>query len=128
MSKLILDNNPNSPENLLAPWMLANTRRFYEYGNGNTYIFGQIILLHILEFADKHDKFMDMFRWMCTPEATDFFYSEECNPTGEWVMYQYEKIINEISDNEEVSEEEVRTALEQFDENWEPLKYDLTLK
>ena len=108
--------------------MLANTRRFYEYGNGNTYIFGQIILLHILEFADTQDKFMDMFRWMSTPEAAEFFYSEECDPAGKWMMNQFERIIDEASSDKEMSEEQVRKALEQFYQNWEPLKYELVLK
>jgi hypothetical protein len=128
MTKLKLDTNPNSPKNLLAPWILANTRRFYEHGNGNTYIFGQIILLHILEFADKHHKFMDMFRWMSTSEAAEFFYSEECDPAGEWVMNQFERIIDEASSEKDMSEEQVRKVLEQFYHNWEPLKYGLALK
>ncbi len=125
-------NNPNSPENLLAPWINANTRRFFEYGNGDTQAFGRILLLHILGLADSHNKLIEMYNWLSTNEAREFLWSEQCDPSGEWILnayYEMKAPIDRYEDSgKKVTDDFVKNVIDSYYENWEPLKYELELR
>jgi len=79
-----MSNNPNSPENLLKPWLVdidnfAMGCRVYDKHIPD---FEAAILAHILEFADRHQKLFEMRNWLTTKEAELFFanasdYSED---------------------------------------------------
>ena len=70
-----MTNNPNSPENLLKPWLInidnfAMGCRVYDKHIPD---FEAAILAHILEFADRHQKLFEMRNWLTTKEAESFF-------------------------------------------------------
>jgi hypothetical protein len=79
-----MSNNPNSPENLLKPWLKDIDHFAMECRVYDKHIpeFEAAILAHILEFADQHQKLFEMLHWLTTQEAELFFanasdYSED---------------------------------------------------
>jgi len=67
--------NPNSPENLLLPWLeamddYAMACRVYEKPLSG---FEQSLLAHLLEFSDQHNKLYEMLMWLRTDEARLLF-------------------------------------------------------
>ena len=90
-------NNPNSPENLLTPWLVtmddyAMGARVYDQDITG---FEMALLAHILEFADRHNKLYEMLLWLGSEEASTYFakasdYSE--------AVYREFLIIDDLSD------------------------------
>ena len=67
--------NPNSPDNLLMPWLEAMDEYEMEarFNDRNLSGFTQSLLAHILEFSDEHNKLYQMLMWLKTDEAKSFF-------------------------------------------------------
>jgi len=124
--------NPNSLENLLAPWINANTRRFFEHGNGDSQAFGRILLLHILDLAESHNKLIEMYDWLESRDASDFLFSELCDPAGEWISNAFDYLTALIDRrekmHEEFSEKLLKEVISDYYEHWEPLRYRLELE
>ena len=72
-----MNSNPNSPENLLKPWL----DQMDEYANHlrvidrNDLPLQSIFLAHLLNFADQHQKLFEMLFWMKSEDGERFFLS-----------------------------------------------------
>ena len=72
-----MNSNPNSPENLLKPWLdqmdeYANLLRVIDR---NDLPLQSIFLAHLLNFADQHQKLFEMLFWMKSVDGERFFLS-----------------------------------------------------
>jgi hypothetical protein len=72
-----MNSNPNSPENLLKPWLdqmdeFANHLRVIDR---NDLPLQSILLAHLLNFADQHQKLFEMLFWMKSEDGKRFFLS-----------------------------------------------------
>ncbi len=142
MSNVDFDN-PNSPENLLVPWINSNTTRFYAYGNGDTATFGKTLLACIFDFAQSHNKLLEMYKWLDSREASDILLSKACEKSGEWILDAYEEmvqLVNKLENEEEYTNDEsdgdivldtdqiIKKVIDENAYYLEPLRYDLVLK
>jgi hypothetical protein len=72
-----MNSNPNSPENLLKPWL----DQMDEYANHLRVIdrsdlpLQSIFLSHLLNFADQHQKLFEILFWMKSEDGERFFLS-----------------------------------------------------
>ena len=124
--------NPNSPDNLLVPWINSNSRRFYEYGNGNNAAFGRTLLACIFDFADSHNKLLEMFNWLKSNEARNVLLSDACDSSGEWILDAFNQMVELVGKLENETDDDtddiIRKAIDENAYYLEPLRYDLVLK
>jgi hypothetical protein len=125
-------DNPNSPENLLVPWINSNTTRFYAYGNGDTVTFGKTLLACIFDFADSHNKLLEMYNWLDSQEARDVLLSEACDTSGGWILDAVEQMVQLVNklenDTDDDTDEIIKKIIDENAYYLEPLRYDLVLK
>jgi hypothetical protein len=126
-------NNPNSPEKLLAPWLLVNMRRHFEIRNTGTVTLGRWLLAGILSFAEDNNKLIDMYLWIESEEGQQFFQS--CDPEGHYVLNALTDIRWAINSKKyksaksDLIEQNLLQILEKFiQKNMYAFKYQLTLK
>ena len=123
--------NPNSPKNLIAPWMLVNMRHQYDLGNRNLGLFGKRLLTAILALAEEHSKFTEMYNWLNSQEAKLFFLSNE--PEGPQVLIAFDEIQNKVNllmkkSNGKISNEDLAAILEKYiEKHYYTFKWELKL-
>ena len=91
-----MTRNPNSPENLLTPWLAkmddyAMECRVYDRELSG---FAMALLAHILEFSDEHNKLYEMLLWLGTDEAKN--YMATASDHSETLHREFQ-IINELT-------------------------------
>ena len=129
--KLKKFDNPNSPENLLAPWLLSNMYRHFEIGNKGTASLGKWLLAGILIFADEHNKSVEMYKWIISDEGKSFFNSRD--PEGRYVLNALTElewsINNWVNKNKvDIPNVELQKLLDKFmSKNFYMFKYPLVL-
>ena len=126
-----IDQNPNSPEKLLAPWMLQNMRHQYEIGNRSLNLLGKRFLAGILGLAEDHSKFSEMYQWLASDEAKDFFLNNE--PEGPPVLAAFSEIQAKVqawvtSNKADITNEALKAILEAYImKNFYTFRYELKL-
>jgi hypothetical protein len=133
--------NPNSPDKLFGNWLRLNTLNFREREHGPLDKVADILLAHILDFADKHGKLNQMYDWISSEHGVAFFADKAQEPFGEEInraverlesdfyfhQYQLEEqgVERDIID----SDETMMAFIDDFiSENSEMLRYCLELK
>ena len=97
-------NNPNAPENLLTPWLVAMDdyamgARVYDKDISG---FEKALLAHILEFSDRHNKLYEMLRWLGTDDAEIYFASASDHSEA---MYREFQIIDDLSGYDDLDDD-----------------------
>lgn len=133
--------NPNSPDNLLGNWLRSNISNMRDLGHGPMEEVADLLLSHILDFADDHNKLDEMFSWLCSVEGDKFLSQKEFSPFGSELNYALERLDTAFSDHcYELQASGVTKEIIDQDETWvsfiydfinqhdEPLRYSLHLK
>ena len=116
--------NPNSPENLLLPWLeamddYAMACRVNEKPLSG---FEQSLLAHLLQFSDQHKKLYQMLMWLRTDEAKSFFSNASSHSQA---LYDQFEVLNgftfmaDLNDPEFIEDYEADTRgwIEEYRQN-----------
>jgi len=109
--------NPNSPENLLLPWLEAMDDyamgcRVYEKPLSG---FAQSLLAHLLEFSDQHKKLSQMLMWLGTDEAKSFFSSASSHSQA---VYDEFKVLSGYAFMADLDDPEFMADYEDYAREW----------
>ena len=87
MKDQILQENPNSPENVLGVWLEKMSQHFIDYGHGGDDYDSNCdaLLSHILSFADDNGKIVEMFQWLNSEAGNRFLNRKEYQSAGNMV-------------------------------------------
>jgi hypothetical protein len=71
----MIEDNPNSPENLLGPWLIMMDDFMFSHRveDRDTTPPLYAITAHILDFADQKGKLVEMINWLATDDAKEYF-------------------------------------------------------
>lgn len=76
-------SNPNSPDNLLGKWFEQIEIFAIDHdliGTEQEYVLARGCIAHILEFADQHNKLIQMYNWLISNEG-DKFLQDHSRPS-----------------------------------------------
>lgn len=129
--------NQNSPENVLGWWLVKMSDSFQDFGYGGDE-YDNIccgLLANILDFADRHEKAIEMLQWIISSEGTKFLDKKEYQSAGNMVSIKTDVLCGYIWDNEgdvypdseEEKEETLKIMRKWIDMYAQPSKYVLQL-
>jgi len=111
--------------------MLQNMRHQYEIGNRSLNLLGKRFLAAILGLAEDHSKFSEMYKWLESEEAKNFFLNNE--PEGPPVLAAFTEIQSKVQawrrkNNSDITDEALKAILEAYImSNFYTFRYELKL-
>jgi hypothetical protein len=71
----MIADNPNSPENLLGPWLIMMDDFMFSHFVEDRELTPPryAIVAHLLDFADQNGKLVEMINWLATDDAKEYF-------------------------------------------------------
>ena len=71
----MIADNPNSPENLLGPWLIMMDDFMFSHIVEDRELTPPryAIVAHLLDFADQKGKLLEMINWLATDDAKEYF-------------------------------------------------------
>jgi hypothetical protein len=137
MRNIAMKDDLNSPENLLGKWLKNMSEFFSTHGIENGYGYDancSALLAHILIFANKHGKILEMFRWLISSDGSEFLDREEYQHAGNMVAIKIHVVGDFLEDldldTDDKSEEQllIKKLTEWAYENDDYCQFSLELK
>ena len=105
--------NPNSPENLLGKWFYAIDKHVIDHnltGSEKEIAIGKGALAHLLEFADRHNKLIEMYNWLMESEGQLFLMNN--SRISDFVFHESRSLSFIVNGEEELYPEDFEDAIE----------------
>ncbi len=108
MEKILLDQNPNSPQNFFSSWLFECSGAFINTWHKDRRILGTEMLQHVLEFSNRYNKSVEMFDWLNSREGYLFLKNEFDG--GKCLLVAIEEL-NELIEGNDPDSREVKKEI-----------------